>query len=74
MTKPLDPEIKSIRAINRALFRLPSSTQKRVLEWAVNWGMETYGYRLPAFPPDVIVARVQKGRVIRVRKPKEDSA
>ncbi|HXI68295.1 MAG TPA: hypothetical protein VNH41_10170 [Steroidobacteraceae bacterium] len=36
MTKPLDPDIKALRAINRALAELPDdSSVQRVLEWTV---------------------------------------
>ena len=36
MTKPLDPDIKAMRAINRALADLPDDAAvQRVLEWTV---------------------------------------
>lgn len=36
MTKPLDPDIKAMRAINRALAELPDdSAVQRVMEWTV---------------------------------------
>lgn len=36
MTKPLDPEIKALRAINRALAELPDdAATQRVIEWTV---------------------------------------
>ena len=35
MTKPLDPDIKAMRAINRALSELPEERCQRVLEWTV---------------------------------------
>ena len=36
MTKPLDPDIKALRAINRALSELPDDEAvQRVLEWTV---------------------------------------
>lgn len=36
MTKPLDPDIKAMRAIDRALAQLPDEKHvQRVLEWTV---------------------------------------
>jgi len=36
MTKPLDPDIKAMRAINRALADLPDDHHvQRVMEWTV---------------------------------------
>lgn len=36
MTKPLDPDIKALRAINRALAALPDDAAvQRVVEWTV---------------------------------------
>lgn len=35
MTKPLDPDIKAMRAINRALAELPEDRVQRVVEWTV---------------------------------------
>ncbi|MDH4159256.1 MAG: hypothetical protein OEV62_03290 [Actinomycetota bacterium] len=35
MTKPLDPDIKAMRAINRALSELPEDRIQCVLEWTV---------------------------------------
>jgi hypothetical protein len=36
MTQPLDPDIKALRAINRALAELPDdSAVQRVIEWTV---------------------------------------
>lgn len=36
MTKPLDPDIKALRAIDRALSALPDDQAvKRVLDWTV---------------------------------------
>lgn len=36
MTRPLDPDIKALRAINRALSELPDDRAvQRVLEWTV---------------------------------------
>lgn len=38
--KKLDPEIKALRAVNRALDELPDDEQrKRVMEWAVARGL-----------------------------------
>jgi hypothetical protein len=36
VTKPLDPEIKALRAVNRALSELPNDAAvQRVIEWTV---------------------------------------
>lgn len=36
MTKPLDPDLKAMRAISRALAALPDdATVQRVIEWTV---------------------------------------
>lgn len=34
MTKPLDPEIKALRAVARALANLDAATRDRILRWA----------------------------------------
>lgn len=40
MTKPLDPDIKAMRAINRALSDLPDDAhRRRVIEWTVARGL-----------------------------------
>ncbi len=35
MTKPLDPEIKVIRALERAMYQVPRGAEQRVAEWVV---------------------------------------
>lgn len=35
MTKPLDPEIKAIRRLDRAVRAVPEEARQRVLEWLV---------------------------------------
>lgn len=48
MTKPLEPEIKAMRAINRALSELPEESQvQRVLEWTVARAASKTWIRLP---------------------------
>ncbi len=47
MTKPLDPELKALRAINRALNTLDLDQQRRALEWVLAFRLNYPGYRLP---------------------------
>lgn len=48
--KRLDPEIKALRAINRALSELPDdSHRKRVMEWTVARGLGKSWITLPRF-------------------------
>ena len=37
MTKALDPEIKALRALNRAMEDLPVDARRRCLQWFVNY-------------------------------------
>lgn len=48
MTKPLDPDLKAIRAINRALNDLDLDAQRRVLNWVIAYRLQRPGYALPA--------------------------
>lgn len=46
----LDPEIKAMRAINRALAALPEDDQRRrVVEWVVARGLGKSWFSLPRF-------------------------
>lgn len=50
MTKPLEPEIKAMRAINRALSALSDDEQRRrVMEWAVARGLGKDWFSLSQF-------------------------
>jgi len=50
MTKPLNPDLKAIRAFNRALGALPDdAARKRCLEWVIAFSLGIGGYRLPEF-------------------------
>ena len=37
MSKPLDPEIKALRALNRTMESLSPQARRRCLEWFVNY-------------------------------------
>jgi hypothetical protein len=45
--KRLDPEIKALRAINRAMDALPDGSRQRALEWLVASRCGLPGIRLP---------------------------
>jgi hypothetical protein len=48
MTKPLDPDIKALRAIDRAMRELPDDdSRRRVLEWTVARGLGKRWITLP---------------------------
>jgi len=47
MTKPLDPELKAIRALNRAMDAVPKDAHQRVLEWLVASRCNLPGIQLP---------------------------
>ena len=49
MTKPLDPEIKVMRAVHRALESVEPATQHRILEWDVARRAGLPAIRLPLF-------------------------
>lgn len=50
MSKKLDPEIKALRAVERALAPLDDRAMKRGLEWVVARRLGIEAYRLPRFP------------------------
>lgn len=47
MTKKLDPEIKALRAMNRAYESVPEEARQRCLEWLVAARCNLRGVRLP---------------------------
>jgi hypothetical protein len=47
MTKPLDPDIKALRAINRAFSELPEDRRQRVMEWVVARALSRSWISLP---------------------------
>jgi len=47
MSKPLDPEIKAMRALDRAMRPVPQEAKQRVLEWAVAYWCGVGAVRLP---------------------------
>jgi hypothetical protein len=50
MTRPLDPDIKALRAIDRALLALPDdSSRRRVMEWVVARGLGKSWFSLSRF-------------------------
>lgn len=50
MTKPLDPDIKAMRAMVRVLAELPDGqSERRVLEWLLAWRLCRTAYALPRF-------------------------
>ncbi len=50
MTKPLNPDIKAMRAINRALSALPDDdSRRRVMEWTVARGLGKAWFSLRKF-------------------------
>jgi len=51
MTKRLDPEIKALRAIERALEPLDDKEVKRDLEWVLARRLGLPWINLPRFPP-----------------------
>jgi hypothetical protein len=50
MTKPLDPEIKALRAMDRAYDTLPENARQRCLEWFVASRLRVPAFRLPRTP------------------------
>ena len=50
MTKPLDPEIKVMRAVHRALSSVGLPEQRRILEWVVANRLNRGAFPIPAFP------------------------
>lgn len=50
MTKALDPEIKALRAIERAIGPLDDQEVKRGLEWVIARRLRLPGYWLHGFP------------------------
>jgi hypothetical protein len=50
MTKPLDPEIKALRAVHRALEDVNNDTRRRVLCWATAYYANLDWFSLPEFP------------------------
>jgi hypothetical protein len=49
MTKPLDPEIKAMKAVVRAMAPLDTAAEKRSLEWYVAHRAGEPWVRLPQF-------------------------
>ncbi len=47
MTKPLDPEIKALRALERAMRSVPAPARQRCLEWLVANQCGVASVRLP---------------------------
>ncbi len=50
MTRKLDPEIKALKAVNRALKPLDARTRRRLLTWRVNYDAKRTDVVLPPFP------------------------
>jgi hypothetical protein len=51
MPKALDPEIKALRRLDRALKAVPETARQRVLEWAVARECRMPGITLPRVHP-----------------------
>lgn len=47
VTKKLDPEIKGLRALNRAVESIPEGARQRCLEWLIASRCGLTGVRLP---------------------------